>query len=119
MKTAKILLMMILFSSALVSCGGDGARSSDLERSEEEFNSQFLEGDCGLDVVSDYNSMVLECQNIYSESDLVDCENKVDMMISKYPNINCSATKGYGLDEEKFQITEQLLFDLKEELEKL
>lgn len=78
----KQLLSALVLLAIFVACG-----SSDPETNSES-------GNCGTQVVSDYNSMVTECSYMTSRNDLQSCQSKLDTFKGKYPNINCEAS-GY------------------------
>ncbi|MCT4642150.1 MAG: hypothetical protein N4A33_07595 [Bacteriovoracaceae bacterium] len=110
----KKLLLCVLPMLLFISCGANKE-----ETSEDNFYSQSVGGNCGLDVVSDYNSMALQCRSMYSTSDVDECENKIIQLMDKYPGIDCKAERGYGLDKEEFYITESNLQSLLEEVQNL
>lgn len=89
----------------LVSCSEDELRSTSYLSENIDQSNQSKSGNCGTNVISDYNSAILECKYTYSRSDIDDCLAKLNKFKSKYPEINCSAEKGFGLDRETFRVT--------------
>ncbi|HAZ11246.1 MAG: hypothetical protein A2X86_08260 [Bdellovibrionales bacterium GWA2_49_15] len=113
-------LLSIIHVTILVSLMACRDQALEQQRAEaEQLHSQFTSGNCGVDVVSDYNSMVVDCKSMYSRSDIEDCENKVVKFNSKYPGINCKAERGSGLDKETFYITESDIKALLKEVQNL
>jgi hypothetical protein len=72
MKTALALLCLSL---TLVSCGKDPGVSS---------------GNCKEDVIRDYNSMTIRCQNL-NEYNYKQCRSEVRSFLDHYPSVECQA----------------------------
>jgi hypothetical protein len=96
----KIVLFIGLLT--LFSCGKTE------EQKQEEAISQALtqstSGACGIKVVSDYNSVALASQSVYSNSDIYNAQDLARKFLNKYPGVNCVATTGYGLTEKNITI---------------
>lgn len=77
---------------ALSSCGGAGKTS----------------GNCDLGVVSDYNTFVFRCSAAFSATDKQQCRNSIQSFLSKYPGLNCTASRNNpnSVDSEEFQLNE-------------
>jgi ABC-type glycerol-3-phosphate transport system substrate-binding protein len=100
----KNLLIALAILSSLVSCGkNDGSKST--ASSTDTLLTQYKSGNCGLDVISDYNSVVIKAKGIYTNSDLVAAQDLAKQFLAKYPDINCSAETGYGLQKTTITIT--------------
>lgn len=100
----KKLLLAALSLLVLASCGS--------KTEEDDFFDQYQSGACGLDVVADYNSMVLECKHMRDRSDLYECESKAEQFDNKYHGISCKAERGYGLDKETIYIEQSSIDEL-------
>ena len=98
----KKLLTLLSLAMLLMSCGKGGSEAGE----DDKLYSQYLKGNCGLDVVSDYNSAVGKCS--YGNTVTV-CVSYLEEFKAKYPGISCSANRGYGLDEEIVLITEDYI----------
>jgi len=87
----RLLLLMTTVSLALVGCS----------KSDENTNG----GNCDIDVVSDYNTMIHNCRMAKSSST---CNSSVNSFLNKYPGINCKAEKSdpYSVDNQIVLITE-------------
>lgn len=96
----KKILLLALTIGLFTAC-----TSEDQNEAENNFLTQSKSGNCGLDVVSDYNSAILDCKYMRSRSDINECVSKLNRFKTKYPGVNCSAERGYGLDKETFTIT--------------
>ena len=103
----KKLLSALFLMTLLVSCGEEADQNT-----EDNFYTQYQSGSCGLDVVSDYNSAIGHCG--YGDT-VSECVSYLEQFKSKYPGINCTAERGYGLDEEIFTITESYIDSLIEQ----
>jgi len=113
------LLSVIFVMVFLVGCGSSKEGTEAAQQVESNFYSQYESGNCGLDVVSDYNSAVGDCRRMYSRSDIEKCEDKLILFKSKYPRINCSVEEGYGLDKETFVISESYIDRLIKEVQNM
>ena len=88
----KKLLLLIVFSCLLIiGCGNDDS----------------VGGACGLEVVGDYNEVVLACQWMNSDKDVNSCKSKAQSFLNKYPNINCQVEKpnDHSVDPDTVTIT--------------
>ena len=95
----------LLFFAFLPSCGLRQDSDSDSEsarRRERNDPRNHKSGDCGYEVVSDYNSIVRS--HNWKEKD--ECNLKIDQFLRKYPGVNCRATKDRGIEKDNFQVTE-------------
>ncbi len=73
------ITLIILLAFAAVSCSDD-----DKDNSFTNYKS----GDCGSDIVTDYNAMSRDCRLSGSTSS---CNDSIDTFLNKYPGINCRA----------------------------
>ena len=121
MKNLSLLILQITLLLSLASCGkSDSEKAADQANADiDKFSNQYLSGECGLNIVSDYNSMVIECGYMLSRTDIEDCESKIVQFKEKYPGINCTAEEGYGLDTETININEQHLNSILNEVQNL
>lgn len=102
----KILIASLL--TILASCGKSGPKS------EDAYTSAYGSSDgksCESNVISDYNKLSRIC-SIQNENDrmaVANCIQQADTMISKYPNLNCTATKPSRttLEDETVTITNE------------
>ena len=101
----KKLLLLSLF--ILASCGSGSSPET-----------EYKDGLCGSEVVSDYNVAVLSCKYMNSRADIGQCEQNLVTFKSKYPNVNCTAAKSGSIDEE-MQITEEHINSLITEVQNL
>ena len=97
----KKLLLLALTIGLISGCNSEDQQ----EEAQRTFLTQSKSGNCGLDVVSDYNSAVLDCKYMRTRVDINECVSKLNRFKAKYPGVNCTAKRGYGLDKETFTIT--------------
>ena len=90
---------------SLLSCGKNKSGGDDTVDTNS-FYTQYLTGECGLDVISDYNSAVMKCEYVMDHSDSMECESKLTEFLNKYPGISCTAQTGYGMNERTILIDE-------------
>lgn len=93
-----------------VNCGCDSESKED-----DSFYTHYLSGNCGLDVITDYNCVVLNCIYIRIRDEIEECKSK----LIKFNRIDCSAKKGFGMDKKVFTITESYIVDLIQKVENL
>lgn len=96
-------LLILLVGISIVSCGK--SNSSEADQAENEFFNLANGGDCGLNVVNDYENVALSCERMRTDIDLLDCRVRLTQFIEKYPNINCREGS-YGRNNGDFYITE-------------
>lgn len=104
----KKLVLLSMLSVLFVACGKDGGLAAEeaLQQVEEQkFYNQADSGACGLNVVSDYNSAVIECRGMSTLEEGRNCRSYFKKFLEKYPNINCEAETGYGLSKENITIS--------------
>lgn len=102
----KILLLALI--TLFVSCG----KSSNNESFEESAYGTTEGKLCDTAIIRDYNSLLNICNievgdsSIFRE-DVKTCIQSADTLISKYPNINCMASRfsGKTLETENFNLT--------------
>ncbi|HXH32660.1 MAG TPA: hypothetical protein VNJ01_17815 [Bacteriovoracaceae bacterium] len=115
MKNLFLISIQVSVLCLLVSCGKDKAEKKEMDK----FFNQYQNGACGLDVVSDYNSMAIPCRYITTRDEIPQCRTLVQQMMSKYPGISCEAEKGSGLSKEKFTIDTAHLQAILTQLDKM
>ena len=60
--------------------------------SKDDPDENYKGGNCGTDVVSDYNDMISDCRlAALSSSSSYSCRSSVDSFLAKYPGISCDA----------------------------
>ena len=92
MKKLLLVSSMIMMSIFVSNCSGDDDNSAD--QLQQRFNN-FRSGDCGQNVVFDYNEVVQTCDRVDSvlpnSPTITDCESTADSFLDKYPGINCTS----------------------------
>ena len=100
----KKLVLMLSLLLVVASCGSDSGGVGEAT-AETISKTQYKSGNCGSDVISDYNSFVTPCAVILDRDDIKECEDLLVQFKDKYPGINCMATTGTGLNEEELLIS--------------
>ncbi|HLE11516.1 MAG: hypothetical protein A2504_05845 [Bdellovibrionales bacterium RIFOXYD12_FULL_39_22] len=113
MKLSFLYLLIISALFLVIGCGGGNSKKEDKSYTD----SQFQEGDCGSSVIYDYNSMVLTCSDISSQSDIKECDNKIGSLKKKYPDISCKAIIENESEKGPVTINEARLNSISEKLE--
>ncbi len=119
MKKAILLFSLSLcLTSILTGCGSDYESPVAVSGTSSVFpaSSNYKSGNCGSDVIADYNSAVLDCKYMRTNADVAQCKSKMTKFKNKYPGINCKAERGYGLDKETFTVTERHIDEILESL---
>src|SRR3954462_241445 len=83
-----LMFALTCFGSA---CGDVGGPVVGKDTDNLHGSGNYLSGNCGSTVVSDYNTYVLRCKYVTSESDIAQCKSTAQSFIQKYPNVNCAA----------------------------
>lgn len=96
-KKAYASFFLFLWTSLLIISCGDDLFQDDSLRSRS--------GNCGSQVISDYNSVVNACN--YDGSS--ECSRKKGLFLGKYPDVHCRAGEGVGLDLHEIYITRNKL----------
>lgn len=97
-----ILVLLLLYT--FTSCGADEDSNDNIEESLDRVMQRSELGNCGLEVVNDYNAAYATCLEAKSRDDIYDCETGFENFRTRYPNINCNAQVGYGIDRETVTI---------------
>jgi len=109
-KVLTIALMALLF----VSCESEDGSA---EQAMNDFQYQSTSGACGYEVVSNYNSSVLDCMTILDRSDIYECQESLQSFKNQYPGINCQVE---NLENgETFTITESYINSLLDQAQNL
>jgi len=107
MKNQLALSLFVIFSLLSISCKKEIGES--LSNSTDNFKS----GNCGSNVISDYNSIVTEHNLARTNAQVAESNRLVDVFQSKYRGINCKATIGFGLKKREITITNALVAGMK------
>ncbi len=92
LKKIGIVSCLLVFTA----CGkdGDGSGSSESWSGYSPGSTNSSNGGaCGSEVISDYNTYVLRCKYMTTTSDARNCKSTAQSLLSKYPNLNCTASQ--------------------------
>lgn len=102
MKTICFLIFNLCLFGLLTACGSGKKRNS-------YDSGNFKDGDCGITVVSDYNTVVARCRYTImgTADDVKSCKKTALSFLQKYPGINCTAEEisNSSVDNKKITLT--------------
>ena len=88
---SKINLIVFLIIAVFINSCEKVKEESSFNSSGDDFNNDFTSGKpCGRGIISDYNEIVSQCEQIYCHTNFNNCLGLAKKFVSKYPNANCA-----------------------------
>lgn len=106
---SKQILLAALSALVIQGCANSGGSSGGSGTQAADTSNNYKSGNCGSNVVSEYNTVAIRCGSISqtsSKETLKNCKSTAQSFVDKYPDINCTAVElsSSSVNKEPIQI---------------